>query len=142
MKDHQLRSWSTAFLWDRRDCDVNIRDPYRYFALMFPMTIIPTILSSTAAELRKSGKNEHFDREELLKYLGIRLTMAIERRKGSIAECWSIEKELDRTVLEPGRYGDRFGMPRNRFVDITAALRLCPFDDDKLKEVFEHYFHL
>lgn len=103
--------------------NVQERTPYDYFTLMFPQDNIKETITFTNENLEKLG-NQELTRGEYEKWLGIRLAMAIEPRKGSLPVYWE-SSTRDRsilTILTAPSYGERFYMRRHRFEDITSAL--------------------
>jgi len=66
---------------------------------------------------------------EFLKYLGIRLQGAFERNRGPFMSNWDKEETND-TLTKPGNYGERFGMSRDRFKNLTTTLRLAEYNNE------------
>jgi hypothetical protein len=79
-------------------------------------------------------------RVEFFKYLGIRLTMAIENKHKSLDMCWATSLSHKNTVIQPGHYGHRFLMSKHRFKDISSAFRTADYDDAMLGEVCRSCF--
>jgi len=85
---------------------------------------------------------ETVTKEDLMKYLGIRITMALEGGRGDIASYWNVE-DKERSVKKARKYGERFKMSRQRFQAITSNLRLDEFDEESLKNVrISHIYYL
>ena len=59
---------------------------------------------------------------EFFKWLGIQLAMCVEPRRGPIEVYWAKRSHEGSSSL-PANYGERFGMSRHRFQEITSALR-------------------
>ena len=63
-----------------------------YFYLMFPMDSIPSILDYTNTILL-AKKKAPLSKRELIKWLGIRLVMAVEPRRGPLPTYWKSESD-------------------------------------------------
>ena len=77
---------------------------------------------------------------EYWRWLGIRLVMVIEPRKGGVAKFWE-ETPRPNTVYLPGRFGERFRMSRQRFQDIERCLCFtapAPGGEHAVAEVCTH----
>lgn len=96
------------------------------------MQFINNILSHTNAEIirRRDGPvlNDRsirtLEQWEFLRWLGIRLTISLDRPGGSLETIFS-NKERDGTVLRGGCYADRFKMSYTRFRQINSCLRIA-----------------
>ena len=60
---------------------------------------------------------------EFFKYLGLRLAMACEPKRGAIPVYWD-EGLQPGTIYSGGSFGERFGMSSYRFENITQCLSL------------------
>jgi hypothetical protein len=95
-----------------------VKNPMEYFTLMFTTTMAMAIVTATNANLVSARKTET-NLGEILSYLGIRLTSALEQRTGSVREWFmSGSDRASRSVKEPGAYEKKFGVKRHRFNDI------------------------
>ena len=113
-----------------------------YFYLMFPMDSIPSILEYTNINLL-TKKKAPLTKGEIIKWLGIRLAMAVEPRRGLLPTYWKSESDVG-VVSTAANYEGRFGMKLSRFTDISSCLQLaqepnpqpvkvcvfCPFEID------------
>ena len=91
-----------------------------YFYLMFPMDSIPSILDYTNINLL-AKKKAPLSKRELIKWLGIRLAMAVEPRRGPLPES-----ESDAGVVSTAaNYEGCCGMKLSRFTDINSCLQLA-----------------
>ena len=95
-----------------------------HFYLMYPMVGMPTTLRHINECMDSKGK-QHVSKGEFIKWLGLRVAMAAEPRRGPITVYWQHSFE-EGTVFSPADYGTRFGMSRHRFQDITSALSFAP----------------
>ena len=65
----------------------------------------------------------HLPKVNFLSILGLQLAMACEPKRGSIAAYW--DKDLQPgTIYSGASFGERFGMSRHRFENITQCLSL------------------
>ena len=62
---------------------------------------------------------------EFFKYLGLRLAMACEPKRGAIPVYWD-EGLQPGTIYSGASFGERFGMSRHRFENITQCLSSPP----------------
>ncbi len=124
-----------------RDTSIEVRSELEYFNLMFPTQMWPQIVEKTNHRICMLKSTSEVSWEDLLKYLGIRLVMAVEGRHRRISSYWSTEKEED-SVFEPPRYGERFQMSRDRFQAISTAFRLDDFEKDNDFDVRSCFLHL
>jgi hypothetical protein len=103
--------------WHRPDFNRDdIKSPLTYFTCMFPMTKVDEIVRLTNAKLMDAGT---LTVKEFWQYLGIRLTMTIDRSHLSLDDYWKVQMDVSRTVIEPKRYGDKYKMSRTRFKPTT-----------------------
>ena len=94
-----------------------------YFYLMFPMDSIPSILEYTNINLL-TKKKAPLTKGEIIKWLGIRLAMAVEPRRGPLPTYWKSESDVG-VVSTAANYEGRFGMKLSRFTDISSCLQLA-----------------
>jgi Transposase IS4 len=105
------------------------RKPYDYFMMHFPPSQWNVILDATNARvlIERGPGNKRSERDvtmtDLKKILGIRIASAIDPSKGLFDDSWMTEDAL-RSTMQAGRYGERFGMSKNRFQFIMKCLRL------------------
>ena len=95
-----------------------------YFYLMYPIIGMATTLRLINECMDTKGK-QHVFKGEFIKWLGLRVAMAAEPRRGSITVYWKHSSE-EGTVFSPADYGTRFRMSRHRFQDIISALNFSP----------------
>ena len=91
-----------------------------YFYLIFPMDSIPSILDYTNINLL-AKKKAPLSKGELIKWLRIRLAMAVEPRWGPLPTYWKSESDAG-VVSTAANYEGRFGMKLSRFIDINSCL--------------------
>jgi len=93
-------------------------EPLRLFRAMLPKSYLQSIvLSETSAHLVVTGKPP-MQQEELWKYLGYRVAMTLFKAY-HLNDYWSEVGSFLRPALNFGQYG----MSRDRFKDITAAIK-------------------
>ncbi len=76
-------------------------------------------MGKTNAELKNKGLSE-ISLGEWYKYLGIRLTMSVEHRRGELKHYWD-EGTGDNSVKTAADYGNRFMMTYKCFEKINSA---------------------
>ena len=88
-----------------------------YFMLFYPMRGLSNMLMFT--NLNMARKNlPPLGKGEFIKYLGLRLAMTCEPKRGPIPVYWQVGDEPG-SVYTGADFGGRFGMTRHRFQDIT-----------------------
>eukprot|EP00731_Ephydatia_muelleri_P037631 Em0523g6a len=112
----------TELIWGNTLEGVEKRMEY-YFYLMFPMDSIPSILEYTNINLL-TKKKAPLTKGEIIKWLGIRLAMAVEPRRGPLPTYWKSESDVG-VVSTAANYEGRFGMKLSRFTDISSCLQLA-----------------
>jgi hypothetical protein len=105
-----------------------------YFNLLFPQPAWARIVKATNKILESRGVTVT-TLAELQRYLGIRLTMAVEGACCSIDEYWATEQASPYSISVAQNYGKRFSMGKTRFKALSSAFRLMDYDDDDLVEV-------
>ncbi|KAF4044572.1 Transposase IS4 [Phytophthora infestans] len=88
----------------------------RNFYLMYPMETLNKMLQYTNANLAVS-KYRAIDEGDWFRWIGIRLAMAIEPRRGPTRVYWESEAK-DGFVNIPANFGERFRMSRHAFENI------------------------
>ncbi len=120
----------TSFQWVRAlGVDVTgEKTPWQFFQLLYPMKSNASTVTCTndniLADPSRSGSRQYMgeiSRGELLKYIGLRLTMALDPIQGPITEYWRVNEYSD-SVFAPRGLGERFGMSKNRFEFIEKHL--------------------
>lgn len=91
-----------------------------YFYLMWPMDTVQDMIHLTNKGL-VAKKKAALTKGEFFKWLGIRLAMAIEPRRGPITVYWEHDIH-EGSIFTPPDYERRFGMSRHRFQDITSSI--------------------
>lgn len=114
--------WHTVFRGSHAEA---IASPAQYFKLFFPLHVLPTVLELTNDNIRAQDDSDHtlLRSEEFLKYLGVRLSMALDPI-GGYKEYWEDTSE-PLTFSIPRRYGQVMKMTRSRFEEIERNLQLC-----------------
>ena len=92
---------------------------------MWPTNTIEEMLHETNKRL--GDKRKTLTKGEFFKWLGIRLAMACEPRRGPIDVYWKEEYEVG-SVFSPPCYNSRFNMTRHRFQEITQYLTFTNID--------------
>ena len=90
---------------------------------MFPMDSIPSILDYTNINLL-AKKKAPLSKGELIKWLGIRLAMAVEPRRGPLPTYWKSESDAG-VVSTAANYEGHFGMKLSRSTYINSCLQLA-----------------
>ncbi|POM70815.1 hypothetical protein PHPALM_12696 [Phytophthora palmivora] len=95
-----------------------------YFYLMYPMDSLQT----TIAETNKLLSERHhgiIGRGELFRWIGIRLAMTLEPRRGPITVFWE-SSVPEGSVGTSANYGKQYGITCRTFQNIQSALRFAP----------------
>lgn len=98
-------------------CDLS---PLHYFNLMFPPQQLVLMREQTNEKLLGKGILP-ITHGELLKFIGI-LILGTRFEFGERRSLWATESESRRQLVPPPAFGQRTGMPRQRFDDIWSAL--------------------
>ena len=98
------------------------------------------ILGHTNAILAEEKKSP-VSKGELLKFLGLRLAMAADSKRGGVPTYFQQTQE-EGTIYTPPDYGNRFHMSRHRFQDISSSLRLAPPADPSHGPVVRIYIYI
>ena len=96
---------------------------YNYFTLLNPMCGLDSMLQCTNNNMNANGLS-HLDKGEFLKFLGLRLAMACEPKRGPIHVYWITGSEPG-SVFKGADFG-HYGMTRHRFQDILKCLSFVP----------------
>ncbi|KAG7376682.1 hypothetical protein PHYPSEUDO_012920 [Phytophthora pseudosyringae] len=113
---------STRFLWPPYlqigDCSL-----VKYFYLMYPMSTVNETIRLTNINL---GRNSfrHIGQGDFFRWMGIRLAMAVEPRRGPSRVYWESDQK-EGSVNTPANYGDRFQMSRHCFEQIYLRTSFC-----------------
>jgi Transposase IS4 len=141
----QIYDQHTRLVWPATNIkSYDQRTPLDYFLLSFPSTEWISMRRNTNIILERRHETPT-TKGELVKWFGLRLIMSIEPRRRGVTSHWETEGERQEdeseqeSVLTPGNFKSRFGMARNRFQDISSALRLAP-DQDLTVAVAERVF--
>lgn len=104
---------------------------FDYFRLVFSMDMIKTAVRGINSKLTKVSNNEKklISCGEFVRFIGIRLAMTAEPRRGSIDTYWE-SKQRKGSIYTPADFGNRFGMTRHRFQEITS----CLYFNEELEE--------
>lgn len=102
------------------------RTPFDYVILMLPMQALANTITLTNINLSKTqvspGLKSPINLGSLLKWIGIRLAMVLEPRRGGLAAYWQESDDLT-TVYTAANFGKRFNMSKNRFEIIQQSLQ-------------------
>ena len=92
--------------------------------LMFPGAALTEIIEQTNNNMSRFNEDSaSIKKGEFLKFLGIRIAMAIDPIRGHRNNYWNNTADLSSIIL-PRSYGSRFGMSKNRFNDINHYLTI------------------
>lgn len=89
--------------------------------------MLTPIVEGTSEGLLASGKPQT-SVGEMMKYFGIRMTVALEQRVGAVAD-WFRRRPYEKSVKEAGNYEGKYSMKRHRFEDLTTCLKLYVGDN-------------
>ena len=120
---------SARFWWPQALTMVDVKKEIDYLYQLYPMKGLNQMLAYTNANLHSNG-HVLLTRGELSKYLGLRLAMVCERKRGSITIYWEQGVQPSGTVYTGADFGGRFGMTRHRFQNIHVTQCLS-FADPK-----------
>ena len=101
------------------------KQPSQYFLLFFSISHMLTAQDQTNAALSskvRTGNQGPVSAGELLRWLGIRLAMAVEPKRGDLKTYW-LDKDTEGSVYTASNYNSRFKMSRHRFEFITQKIR-------------------
>ncbi|DAZ96673.1 TPA: hypothetical protein N0F65_009236 [Lagenidium giganteum] len=87
---------------------------------MFPMHFVTTVLQHSNDKLSRQGFRT-FQEGDLFRWLGIRLEMTIEPRRGDVKVYWE-RQAREGSIATSANYRERFGMGRHCFEHILHAL--------------------
>ena len=102
---------------------------FDYFSLMYPMCGLDSMLQNTNQNAVANGISQCVSKGEFLKFLGLRLAMACEPRRGPISVYWETGSEAG-AVYTGADFGSRFKMSRHRFQDIQKVFSFAPPHND------------
>ena len=121
-----------------RDIPYELRTPYTYFQLCMPNNLYSEWVDATNQKLVQSASLTNVG--ELIKFCGIQLAMSVDLNRGSCADFWSTTIEKD-SVTVPRCYGQRFGMNRNRFMQIKQYFSLrVPQNISEDRESYDEFY--
>lgn len=96
--------------------------PLRFFSISFPMEFfVQVVVPSTNASLHRAKSNA-ISLQEIIKYIG-RCLMMVRMRLDQLADYWS---ETPVNFCDAPRFGHKYGMSPNRFLDINKHLTFWP----------------
>jgi len=121
------------------------REPSDYFYLLFPDELLKFMLTFTNERMMRKGYRIPIEKAELLKWLGIRLGMALEPLKGGAPAYWK-ESVDDGVFSRGGDFLKRTGMTFNRFKIIADNLSFCKYHEglteDEVRTLLSVHFYL
>ena len=120
--DHQPKR--TTIHWPQLALP-GVKQPSQYFLLFFPISLMLTAQDQTNTALSftvRAGNQAPVSAEELLRWLGIRLAMAVEPKRGDLKTYW-LDKDTEGSVYTASNFHSRFKMSRHRFEFITQKIR-------------------
>ncbi|GMF65594.1 unnamed protein product [Phytophthora lilii] len=92
----------------------------KYFYLMYPMSTLRNTMSSTNYNLQKK-QYRRINVGDWFKWIGIRLAMAFEPRRGPLPTYWDHASQ-DGSVSTAANFGQRFGMTRHCFEQLLSCM--------------------
>ena len=98
-----------------------------YFWHFFPVEFMNKVVEATNVRLNELGYRKEMDLAELYEWLGIRLYMSIEPRKGDVEEFWKEGRE-DGSVYLGGSLRQLTNMTSHRWKLIRTALKFYNSD--------------
>jgi len=128
-------------LWSGAEAlkEVRNRKPLDYFMKLFPTQLLDTMIQCTSQRMHENKKKTPVTKGEILKFLGARLGMTLEPRKGGLEVYWSTEDDKE-GFSQGANYGKRIGMSFNRFITISQNLCFSERNDGVQQyEVSKHY---
>jgi len=90
--------------------------------LLFPCDVLPDLIKFTNENLTKNG-GAISTKGELIRWLGIRLAMAVQSRRGDTADYWQ-KTQQPGYVSVPPNFGKLTNMSRHRFQLLTSCLAM------------------
>lgn len=123
---HSTLHWPRYLLDIHRD---NAHDPIICFLRSFPFNRIDNYCDIINGRLTSKHFKHRINRGLFLRYLGIRLTMAVLPNHGGVDQAFSTTKRDEQSVFEPGFYTNKYGMSKNIFKMITSNFELCQYND-------------
>jgi hypothetical protein len=133
---------STRILWNQNELlkEPLDRQPIDYLMKVFPPKLVKLMVDSTNDRMRKRGLNCPVTAGEIYQYLGIRLGMALEPRKGGLKAYWMTS--MDQHGFSQGaNYQKRTGMSFSRFDNINSNLAFCPHHDGIRENEVRSFLH-
>lgn len=106
------------------------RTPYSYFHHFYPMGTMKGTLEAMNA---RAAANSYaaISKGELLRWIGIRLYMTLEPRRGGIPAYWNVGRHPETCALGAD-VGALAHMTRHRFEQIQQCLSFAPLIDAQL----------
>jgi len=117
-KLHARLNWNSIYGNVAAD---SIKSPEKYFELSYPMRYLNRIVEQSKQRCQRLGNNiekaimDSFCRKNVFQRIGIRMSMILESRHGSISDYW-VETPIKGRVGRPAQFGSRFGISRNVFL--------------------------
>ncbi|KAL5467723.1 hypothetical protein EMCRGX_G031988 [Ephydatia muelleri] len=138
---HDKFTQETRIKWNQVEQLKSIQDRTEidYFFHFYPMQTVQQTLNCMGERLARKRYNP-ISKGEFFKWLGIRLAMTIEPRRGGIQAYWK-EGEDPHTFSLGASMGSRAKMSRHRFEEIQECLAFCSMhdgiapEDDPWKEI-------
>lgn len=125
--------YRTKLVWDlvphQYANDHVVKDPYSYFKLFFPMQYLQEIVNNTNEQITLLRYGTLIDKCHILRYLGIRLAIALNPTYGDLKSYWSQDDPTvnRKTVLEIKDFGKKYGISWKEFDKINSCFRLAAF---------------
>jgi hypothetical protein len=100
--------------------------PLDFFYMMFPMNfLISRMVPYTNQELLRRRRTLTTE-GEMIRFLGLTLAMAIDPCRGGLPAYWENVDPHSEIIFTGRHYGTRFGMSRNRFLELRSYMRCAP----------------
>jgi hypothetical protein len=111
---HDARFKWPVLLHDQRKCEID------YFYLLFPTEVMPEVVIATNENL-VDGRHAKTSTGELYRWFGTRLAMAVQQRRGTVAEYWRKEPR-EGFVSQASDFGSLTKMTRHRFETLSTCI--------------------
>ena len=110
--------------WTREEDRNDNKCECDYFIKFFGLHSLQSVVNYTN-QVMESSKYREISFDELLKYLGIRLHMALELKRGGVKSYFS-SIPVPNSVLQPMDFEKLHSMTHDRFRRINTAFRVTP----------------
>ena len=119
LDQNTLNVHTARFRWPKAQRGIGTKKEVDYFYQFYPVRGIGKTLEYTYVNMLTHSYIP-LTKGEFFKYLGLRLAMACEPKRGAIPVHWD-EGLKPGTIYSGASFGERFGMSRHRFEIITQS---------------------